>query len=248
MVQPSTRVRGGTAFRLGPLIALVGLVGVLTAVAYYPFHLDPLRVVRNTVTRDADGSLRFGTLNRARTASGPDWLAEAQRTGRVDIHLVVLPHFPQAQPESTSMLLAEDYWHLDFWIAQSGSAVALRLRRGGSTVNGEPEITLDDAFRPGHVTVLDLAVREDHVVLDVDGVTRLDRRIAPGSLHLWTGRARRPRRRSERWPSVAGVIRVAEVRTAARSVDYVAHGALSVPTSDLYLPDHVMSFPFPPPP
>jgi VanZ family protein len=220
-------------------------MGVLVIIAYFPFDWDPPRTVRNTVSRQADGSLRFGTLNRARTPDSPAWLVDARRTGQVDIHLVVLPRFPQAQPESAIMVLATDDWHLDFWIAQSGSAVALRVRRGGSTVNGEPQITMDGVFRPGHWTELDLMVRPDRLALGVDGVTRLDRRIPPGSLRLWTRGQVALGGEVHGGLSWQGLIRVAEVRTASGSVDYVASGALSVPATYLYLPDRVM--PFPPP-
>jgi hypothetical protein len=36
------------------------------------------------------------------------------RSGRVEIRLVVLPDFPQAESDAAIMLLARDYWRLDF--------------------------------------------------------------------------------------------------------------------------------------
>ena len=55
-------------------VALLGMVLVLIVIAYFPFAWDPPRTVRNEVTRSADGSLRFGEMNNARTPGTPAWL------------------------------------------------------------------------------------------------------------------------------------------------------------------------------
>ena len=59
-------------------VALVGILLVLTVIAYFPFTWSPPRTVSNQVTRNADGSLQFGELNRARTPGTPAWLSVAE--------------------------------------------------------------------------------------------------------------------------------------------------------------------------
>jgi VanZ family protein len=226
------------------VLALVGLVSMLVVVAYYPFTWDPPRSVRNTVTRQADGSLRFGTMNRARTGGDPSWLDAARRSGRVEIHLVVLPDFPQAESDAAIMLLARDYWRLDFRISETDSRMTLQLRRTGSNVEGEPPIDVDGAFRPGHWTTIDV-VFGDRVTVAIDGEQRAVQRFGAGSFDLWSGGRLALGAEVNGGGSWQGRIRTAEVRTSAGSVDYVAPGALTVPASYVLLPDHVT--PFPPP-
>lgn len=242
---PGRRAR---ELRLVPLLALVALLAALAVVAYYPFTWDPPRVVSNTVVRNADGSLTFGTMNRARTPGTPSWLTSAQRSGGVDVRLLVLPRFPQTQSTSAIMLLARDYWHSDFCLAQNGSGLSVWLRRGGSTVNGEPPIDVNDVFRRGRWTEVEMKIREDRLTLKVDGGGRLDRKIAKGSLSLWQGgRLALGGEVNGGGGSWQGVIRTAQVRTANHSVDYVTPGALVIAKSYYNMPDHVMSFPPPSP-
>jgi VanZ family protein len=223
----------------------MGLVAMLTVVAYYPFTWDPPRSVRNTVTRPTDGSLRFGTMNRARTSGDPSWLGAARGGGRAEIHLVVLPDFPRTESESSIMLLARDYWRLDFRISEADSRMTLQLRRTGSNVEGEPPIVVDGAFRPGHWTTIDVLLRGDRVTVGVDGEQRAVQRFGAGSFDLWSGGRLALGGEVNGGGSWQGRIRTAEVRTSAGSVDYVAPGALTVPASYVLLPDHVT--PFPPP-
>lgn len=227
------------------VLALVGLVAMLSVVAYYPFTWDPPRSVRNTVTRQTDGSLRFGSMNRARTVGDPNWLSAARRTGWAEIHLVVLPDFPGTESESSILLLARDYWRLDFRISELDSRMKLQLRRTGSNVEGEPPIVVDGAFRPGHWTAIDVVLRGDRVTVGVDGAQRADQQFGTGSFDLWMGGRLALGGEVNGGGSWQGKIRSAEVRTAAGSVDYIAPGAVNVPASYFLLTDHVT--PFPPP-
>ena len=226
------------------VLALVGLVAMLAVVAYYPFTWDPPRSVRNTVARHTDGSLQFGTMNRARTSGDPSWLGAARAGRRVEIHLVVLPDFPRPETETSIMLLARDYWRLDFGISEVDSQMNLKLRRSGSNVEGEPQIAVADAFRPGHWTTIDV-VFGDRVTVAIDGEQRAVQRFGAGSFDLWSGGRLALGGEVNGGGSWQGRIRTAEVRTSAGSVDYVAPGALTVPASYVLLPDHVT--PFPPP-
>ena len=124
--------RVGRSIRAICLAALVGLALLLVVTAYYPFQWDPPRVVHNDVTRTADGALRFGEMNQARTPGTPDWLADARRSGIVQIELEIKPQASQEQSPASFMMLARDFWHTDFALGQDHSELLVWLRRPGS--------------------------------------------------------------------------------------------------------------------
>ena len=110
---------------------------LLVVTAYFPFRWDPPRMVRNQVTRSADGSLRFGEMNAARTPATPPWLSEVRTSGFVQIQLDVRPAVTASQNSQASMMmLASDFWHTDFAIVQDHSDVLVWLRRPGSDIGG----------------------------------------------------------------------------------------------------------------
>ena len=53
-------------------------------------------MVRNDVTRSADGSLQFGETNYARSPGTPAWLPGARTSGIIQIRLQFDPQSPQA--------------------------------------------------------------------------------------------------------------------------------------------------------
>jgi hypothetical protein len=80
--------------------------------------------------------------------------------------------------------------------------------------------------------------------IDVGGRTRLTEHIPADSLDLW-GQGQQIALGDEvhgggPWQ---GQVRLAQVRTPGRAVDYVRPGALSIPASYLYHPDHIEPFP-----
>ena len=168
-------VRSGTAAVC--LIALLGLVLLFVFVAYSPFAWDPPRTVRNKVTRSADGSLRFGKMNNARTAGSPAWLGEVRTSGSVQIRLEVAPQ--SLQEQASIMMLASDFWHTDFAIAQDHSSLLVWLRRPGSDANGDPPLTVDKAFQPRRWNSVDVVLRRDDIRIDVNGTTRLTGHVPP---------------------------------------------------------------------
>src|SRR5215469_8307124 len=92
-------------------VALLAVVLLLIAGAYFPFAWDPPRTVHNDVTRSADG-LRFGEMNNARTPGTPGWLPVVSTTGNIQIHLAFVPR--SLQQKASIMMLASDSWHTDF--------------------------------------------------------------------------------------------------------------------------------------
>src|SRR5208282_3565985 len=163
-------------------VALLGIVLVLTVIAYYPFSWSPPRTVPNEVTRSADGSLRFGTMNYARAPGTPAWLQEVRASGTIQI---------EADPQSLQqaaplMILASDYWHGDFSIAQVYSNLGVWLRRPGSDAKGEPPFFIDRAFQPRRWNSVTLVLRHGSLRIDIDGRTRLAEHLAADSTSVWS--------------------------------------------------------------
>src|SRR4051794_38460758 len=73
--------------RGGALPGLILFARLLAVAADYPVHWDPPHIVRNEVSRTADGVLRFGHMNMAASPTTPAWLDEARATEHIDIDL-----------------------------------------------------------------------------------------------------------------------------------------------------------------
>ena len=84
------------------------------------------------------------------------------------------------------MILASDYWHGDFSIAQVNSELGVWLRRPGSDAKGEPPFIIDRAFRPRQWNSVNLILRQGDLRIDVDGRTRLTEHLAADSTSVWT--------------------------------------------------------------
>ena len=246
MLEGSNNLGSGRAlgFAVVPLAALLGLVLLLAVTAYFPFDWDPPRLVSNEVTRSADGSLRFGDMNAARTPGTPAWLPEVRSSGIVHIRLVAEPRSPANQSASI-MMLASDFWRTDFAIGQDHSDLDVWLRRPGSTGAGGPPFVVGGVFRPYRWTSVDVILRRADIRIAVDGTTRLTGHLPADSARVWGAGQIALGDEVHGGGPWQGEIRHAEVRTPGHAVDYVRPGALSIPERYFYLPDHVA--PFPPP-
>jgi hypothetical protein len=233
------RVCGGAAVTTALCrVTLLGIVLVLIVIAYFPFAWSP---PRNQVTRTADGSLRFGQLNYARTSGTPAWLNDVRTSGRIRIQLEASPQ--SLRQNAPMMIMASDYWDTDFAIGQDHSDLMIWLRRPRSDPNGDPPFVIRGVFEPQRWTSVDLILLRGDLRIDVDGRTRLTEHLPADSLQAW-GKGRIALgdevEGSGPWQ---GQIRLARVRSAGYSVDYVRPGALSIPVSYLYIPSHIESFP-----
>ena len=235
--------RTGRIVRI-PALMLAFTVAFLAFVAYFPFDWDPPHIVRNDVTRTREGNLRFGERNFARSSGSPGWLGAAQQAGHIAIDLDAMPQFPQREPASI-MMLARNFWHTSFALGQNDANLVLWLKRPGSTDNGDPPFTIPDVFRPNHWTRVQVEVVGTRLMVIVDGKVRLDESLPPGTLSSWQGGLVALGNEVHGGRGWRGEIRRAEVTTEGTTIDYVRPGSLRVPSSYLYLPDHVA--PFPPP-
>jgi len=233
------RVRGGAAVTTAVCrVTLLGIVLVLIVIAYFPFAWSP---APNQVTRTAEGSLRFGQLNYARTSGTPAWLNEVRTSGRIRIQLEANP---QALRQNASMMmLASDYRDTDFAIGQDHSDLVVWLRRPGSDPDGDPPFVIRGVLQPQRWTSVYLVVLRGDLRIDVGGRTRLTEHLPADSLQAW-GQGQIALGDEVRgggpWQ---GQIRLARVRCPGYAVDYVRPGALSIPVSYLYIPNHIEPFP-----
>lgn len=214
---------------------------LLAVIAYYPFRWDPPRIVRNQVARTADGSLRFGEMNAARTRGTPAWLGQARTSGSVQIRLAVNPR--SVQQYASMMMLASNFWDTDFAIVQDHSSLRVWLRRPGSDVSGDPPFTVDRVFQARRWASVAVLVHGDSLWVQVNGRTRLAARIPAGSPRVWTAGQIALGDEVHDGGPWQGTIRYARVSTRGTAVDYIHPGTLSIPAQFLYFPDHLEPFP-----
>jgi VanZ family protein len=243
--RPPATDSGTRLFVRLPTLTLAFMVAVLAFLAYSPFAWDPPHIARNDVTRTREGNLRFGAQNYARSDGSPEWLGAVQKAGHLTINLEALPYFPQRHAPVSIMMLAQDFWHTSFAIGQDDANLMLWLKRPGSTDNGDPPFTIPEVFRPNHWTRVQVEIAGMRLRVIVDGKVKLDERLSPGTLSSWHGGQVALGDEVHGGKGWGGEIRRAEVTTTGTTVDYVRSDALRVPSSYLYLPDHVA--PFPPP-
>jgi hypothetical protein len=224
-------------------LLLAGIVLLLAVISYSPFRWDPPRIVRNQVTRTADGFLRFGEMNNARTPGTPAWLGQVRTSGSVRIKLEVNPLLPRQ--EASMMMLASNFWNTDFAVGQDHSRLLVWLRRPGSDASGDPPFTVEGALQPRRWASVDVIVHRDSVRIQVNGRTRLAARVPANSPRVWSAGQIALGDELHGGDPWRGTIRYAQVSTAGYAVDYVRPGALSIPGRYLYFPEHIE--PFPPP-
>lgn len=222
-------------------VALLAVVLLLIVISYYPFAWDPPRTVSNQVTRNADGSLQFGEMNNARTPGPPAWLEDVRTSGDVQIRLEFVPD--TLQEHASIMMLASNFFNTDFAIVQDHSDLLLYLRSPGSDANGDPPFAVDGLLRSQRWNSVDIKLQHDDIRIAVDGATRLTEQVPADSARVW-GQGQIALGDEVRgggpWQ---GKIRLAQVRTSGYVVDYVRPGALSIPKSYFYFPNHVLPFP-----
>lgn len=236
------RVCGGAALTTAVCrVALLGIILVLIVIAYFPFAWSPPRTVRNQVARNAEGSLRFGQMNYARTSGTPAWLNDVRTSGMIQIQLVASPQ--SLRQDASIMMLASDYWDTDIAIGQDHSDLVVWLRRAGSNANGDPPFVIRGVLQPQQWTSVDLRLLRGDLRINVGARTRLTEHLPADSLQAWSQGQIALGDEVHGGGPWQGQVRLAQVRTPGHAVDYVRPGALSIPASYLYLPDHIESFP-----
>jgi hypothetical protein len=236
------RASGGTATTTALCrAALLGMVVVLIVIAYFPFAWSPPRMVRNQVTRGEDGSLQFSRMNYARTSATPPWLQDVRTSGAIRIQLQAAPR--SLHQNALIMVLASDDWHTDVAIGQFNSTLQVWLRRPGTDTDGVPGFAVDEVFLPQRWTSVEVVLQHGDLRIDVGGRSRLTGHLPADSPRMWSPGQLALGDKIHGGDPWQGQIRRAQVRTPGYAIDYVRRGALSIPPSYLYLPDHIEPFP-----
>lgn len=237
----SPQARGRTLSAASCRAALAVVIALLIVGAYYPFSWDPPHTVRNQVTRTTGGALRFGAVNNAHTPGTPAWLPAARRTGTVTIQLAADPR--SARAHAPMMMLASDFWHADFAIAQERTDLYVWLHRPGSATNGAPPFVVPGVLRPGRWVSAEVLLHSRSITISVAGRTRLTRPLPAGAVHGWApGQLALGGEVQGGFPW-QGQIRTAVVATPGYAVNYLRPGALAIPGSYLSAPPHIEPFP-----
>ncbi|MGH2684990.1 MAG: VanZ family protein [Actinomycetota bacterium] len=155
--------------------ALAALVPCYLAIAWWPFEFVFPRYEQNGFERTADGTLVF---DGSSWASGPaDWVAEAAETEEFRVSLEVATGDPHQTGLARIFSVSRDDTARNLTIAQRGSNLLVRLRRAGSDANGVPDFAVPDVFEtPGQWRAIEVAVRDEEFVVEVDGETAIRRR------------------------------------------------------------------------
>jgi hypothetical protein len=217
------------------------MVLVLVVIAYFPFAWSPPRTVDNQVTRGADGSLRFAGMNYARTPDPPPWVEEVRASGTIQIQLEVNPQ--SGQEQASMMMLASDYSHTDIAIEQYNSNLMVWLHRPGSDINGDPHYVIPEALEPQRWNSVEVTLLRGDLHINVGGRPRLTEHLPPDALRAWGPSQIALGDEVHGGHPWQGQIRRARVRTPSYDVDYITPGALPIPRSYVYLPDHLEPFP-----
>jgi hypothetical protein len=180
-------------------------------------------------------------MNYARTSGTPAWLNDVRTSGRIQIQLEASPQ--SLRQDASIMMLASDYWDTDIAIGQDHSDLVVWLRRAGSNANGDPPFVIRGVLQPQQWTSVDLRLLRGDLRINVGARTRLTEHLPADSLQAWSQGQIALGDEVHGGGPWQGQVRLAQVRTPGHAVDYVRPGALSIPASYLYLPDHIESFP-----
>lgn len=226
-----------TAYRA----ALVAMVLVLVVIAYFPFTWDPPRTVTNGVTRSADGALRFTTMNNARSRGVPVWLPEVLASSSIEVKLDFQPS--SADQVAPIMMLGSNLWKTDFVIAQHGTILLVSVRHPRSDANGDPPFGFGGVIQPHRWNTVELTLEHRAISIMANGRRLLFGRMAGDPTSVWSQGRISLGDQVHGGGDWQGQIRLAQVTTPGYTVNYVHPGALAVPESYFYFPDHVIPFP-----
>lgn len=147
------------------------------------------------------------------------------------------------QEKASIMMLASNFWTTDFDIGQDHSDLLVYVRRPGSDANGGPPFAVDGLLQSQRWNSVDVIMQHDDLRIAVDGTTRLTEHLPAESLRAWGQGQIALGDEVHGGGPWQGKIRLAQVRTVGHVVDYIHPGALSIPKSYFYFPDHVIPFP-----
>jgi hypothetical protein len=225
--------------------ALVGLVLLAyAAVALAPFRWAPPRRLLNAATAGPDGVL-FPAAGLAYTREAPEWIERAAGLGRLRLELRLRTYSVAQSGPARIFTISRDVKRRNLTLGQEGPDLDLRLRRPGSSLNGEPPYTLPGVLADAGWHEIEVVISSGSLRVAVDGRVALTEAIPEQSLAQWDRRHEvalgneltgfRPWR---------GEVARAVVEVGGERVDYARPGLLELPAKFWAFEKRLAWYPF----
>ncbi len=208
---------------------------VLTVLAYLvagAYPIDPLPAFDNAGVRSTQDELRFTAPGIALTHQPPDWLREVIAGAPLEILIDVQTASNTQSGPARILTLSGNTGQRNITIGQAGADLVIRLRRSETMENGTPPFIVPGVFRDLKFHRIRLSVKRDTLAVTVDGVPRIETSLPAQALASWSAEYRlalgneitfdRP------W---LGTLRQAVIRVDGVPFDYLAPGALEIPST-----------------
>jgi hypothetical protein len=213
-------------------ITLVVALAIYAVLSLEPFDWQLPKRVWNHAERLEEG-WRFAAAGLA-VAPPLDDLETARARERLEVSLVVRPLLSAQSGPARILTISRDARLRNLTVAQEDDDLFLRLRTEDTDLNGlrdgEPFARIDDVFRAGRWTSIDLAIAPGEVAIAIDGEHALSAALPASVLATWQasmGVALGNEMTCDRpW---LGDIRTAVVRLAGDARDYANDDLVEAP-------------------
>ena len=228
---PNRRAAGGL---------LVAWILFQVVVAWYPFELDPPRLVDNAVSSAADGSLRIAGDHVRAVGVLPGPAPDSWEPARFHVDLLVQPATAAQSGPARILAVSEDTIRHNLMVGQDGADLVVRVRRPGSDPLGRPAFTVPDVFAGADPVAVQVTVGEPEITVLVDGELRDSAPLDGNPFATWDPAYPLSLGDEPQGGRVwNGQIFRATVTAGGDTVDYLAPRNLERPQRIWYLPDHV---------
>lgn len=215
------------ALRWGAVTVTLALYLIATL---YPFDWE-WPVVRNATDALPGGGVRFDGVGIARTAQAPHWVPAAIASNRLHMDMRVRATAPSQAGPARILTLSPDAKTRNLTVGQDGDALIVRLRTAWTTENGTPNIVVPGVFATDAWVDVRIDIAPGQLRIHVDDVAAVQQGLPMTPLALWSpthALALGNEMTGDRpW---LGAIARAEIRVDGERIDYVAPGALEIPT------------------
>lgn len=209
--------------------ALALLLTVYAVLSLLPFQWRVPGVRANPVEIVDGGGLRFFGPGVAQTRQSPVWLNAVIDGASLDIQLRAVPDRIDQRGPARILTVSRNTLLRNLTIGQEGADLILRLRTEETSLNGLPQLTMEDVFQAGVPAEIHLVTRPGYFLLEAEG-QKLEGTLPLRPFGAWDSSYRlalgdelkggRP------W---LGAIHKAVVRAGSVTVDYLEPDVLRIP-------------------
>jgi VanZ like family len=180
-----------SARRAGPAVrwpAAVAVVAIYALLSLEPFDWQIPRKVHNHAERLPEG-WRFAEPGIVTAPPPHDWLEAAREAESLEISLTVRPLAPAQSGPARIFTISRDTHLRNLTIGQDGGDLVVRLRTEDTDLNGIGAdgalARLEDVFRAGAWTRIDLQIAPGALRVAIDGERALLAELPPAVLRTW---------------------------------------------------------------